>query len=184
MIWFTADTHFCHLNIIEHCRRPFGGIEEMAEAMVSNWNSLVGKGDSVYHLGDFAITWGKNRCSDAISILSRLKGQKFLLKGNHDRKEIYSSPLWAHVMDYKELSLGGRHVILSHYPFRSLRGMHRGSWMLHGHSHGNLADIGGKILDVGVDNHGYSPISFDQVAAWMQNREFRRVDHYGSDEVP
>lgn len=38
---------------------------------------------------------------------------------------------------------------------------HRGSWMLYGHSHGNLTDIGGKTIDVGVDCFDYYPVSLD-----------------------
>ena len=50
---FTADTHFNHANIIRYCRRPFGSVREMNEALVSNWNRVVAEDDVVYHLGDF-----------------------------------------------------------------------------------------------------------------------------------
>lgn len=43
--------------------------------------------------------------------------------------------------------------------------------MLHGHSHGNLPDVGGKILDVGVDLHLYTPISLEFVRDYMNARE-------------
>ncbi len=52
------------------------------------------------------------------------------------------------------------------------------AWMLYGHSHGNLPDIGGKTMDVGVDCHGYKPISLDEVAEFMAGREFVPVDHH------
>ncbi|MBL8880695.1 MAG: hypothetical protein JNG88_16400 [Phycisphaerales bacterium] len=57
MIWFTADTHFGHANIIKHCRRPFASVEEMDETLLRNINARVGRSDTLYHLGDFALRW-------------------------------------------------------------------------------------------------------------------------------
>jgi calcineurin-like phosphoesterase family protein len=51
-IWFTADHHFGHANILRYCKRPFADVEEMNAALVENWNRVVTKGDTVYHLGD------------------------------------------------------------------------------------------------------------------------------------
>ena len=42
-IFFTADTHFNHANIIEYCSRPFKDVNHMNWAMIENWNSVVGK---------------------------------------------------------------------------------------------------------------------------------------------
>ena len=182
--WFTSDTHFGHdsEHIVQH--RGFASLEDMTEALVSRWNERVARGDVVYHLGDFAITWGKKRAAgEAEKVLSRLNGQKWLLCGNHDRDEIKQSKLWTMVKDYHEgkFDLGGIHkqrVVLSHYSMRVWNQMHRGSWMLHGHSHGNLPDIGGLTMDVGVDCRGLAPISLHEVAAFMGGREFVRRDHH------
>ncbi|HKZ41488.1 MAG TPA: hypothetical protein VJ044_11030 [Candidatus Hodarchaeales archaeon] len=54
-IWFTADHHFCHTNIIKYCGRPFKTVQEMDHTMINKWNSVVKEGDTVYHLGDFAL---------------------------------------------------------------------------------------------------------------------------------
>ena len=53
-IWFTADHHFGHKNIMKHCNRPFPSVDEMDEILTGNWNMLVKPGDTVYHIGDFA----------------------------------------------------------------------------------------------------------------------------------
>ena len=53
MIYFTADPHFCHSNIINMCERPFANLEEMHSALIENWNALVSKMDEVNILGDF-----------------------------------------------------------------------------------------------------------------------------------
>lgn len=53
-VWFTADQHFGHANVIKHSQRPFSSIEEMDATLIKNWNRCVKKGDDVFHLGDFA----------------------------------------------------------------------------------------------------------------------------------
>ena len=52
MIYFTADTHFGHINVIKLCNRPFATIDEMNEKMIENWNAKVTNGDTIYILGD------------------------------------------------------------------------------------------------------------------------------------
>ena len=79
MIFFTADTHFGHANILKLCGRPFDTIEEMNEVMIGKWNDRVKGTDTVYIVGDMFF-----RCSDAETILKRLKGKKRLVIGNHD----------------------------------------------------------------------------------------------------
>ena len=58
-IFFVADTHFFHKNIIKYCSQPFLSITEMNETLIKNWNSKVSPGDIVFHLGDFAFCGSK-----------------------------------------------------------------------------------------------------------------------------
>ena len=55
-VFFTSATHFFHNRIIDMAHRPFSSIEEMNDAIITNWNNKVPKDAIVYHLGDFA--WG------------------------------------------------------------------------------------------------------------------------------
>lgn len=52
MIYFTADVHFYHDNIIHFANRPYGNCKEMNEALVENWNRRIRVNDEVYILGD------------------------------------------------------------------------------------------------------------------------------------
>ena len=51
-VFFTADLHFGHENVIKLDGRPFANVEEMDEELIRRWNAKVGKGDLVYVLGD------------------------------------------------------------------------------------------------------------------------------------
>ena len=51
----------------------------MNEVMIGKWNDRVKGTDTVYIVGDMFF-----RCSDAETILKRLKGKKRLVIGNHD----------------------------------------------------------------------------------------------------
>ena len=47
MLYFTADTHFGHENVIRFCGRPYATAAEMDEALMENWNSRVKDNDTV-----------------------------------------------------------------------------------------------------------------------------------------
>lgn len=184
-IHFTADTHFNHANIINYSLRPFKSLDAMTGTIIENWNAKVSPRDTVYHLGDFALSWGRRHAELIDDLLRRLNGHKHLIVGNHDREEVVKSKQWIAVKHYHELKidLGGEHrqrIVLCHYAMRVWNQNHRGAWMLHGHSHGNLPDIGGKITDVGVDCWNYSPVSLDQIAEYMGNRDIVAVDHHST----
>lgn len=52
MIFYIADMHFGHANVIRFDSRPFADTESMTETMVRNWNSRVTAEDTVYVIGD------------------------------------------------------------------------------------------------------------------------------------
>jgi calcineurin-like phosphoesterase family protein len=83
-IFFTSDTHFNHVLAYEtYCPRRhelFSSLEEMNEALIVNWNSIVGPEDTVYHLGDFAMGDRKR----FMEFRRRLNGHIILIFGNHD----------------------------------------------------------------------------------------------------
>ena len=162
-IYFTADSHFNHANIIHFCQRPFASAEEMNEALIAKWNARVGQGDLVYHLGDFA--WG-----DWDPILDRLNGDIILIRGGHDKKyEKKFAGRFLHTADLMDIVIEGNALVLCHYCLRVWNKSHYDSWHLFGHSHGRLPALG-KSLDVGVDGHEFAPWSWEEIKAYMVDR--------------
>lgn len=194
MKFFTSDLHFGHKNILKYQPdRPWASVDDMREGLITLWNSVVTPSDDVYIIGDFAFLPHNKQ----VEILTRLNGNKYLIKGNHDDVDnalLKSQFVW--IKDYYELRIpteGGntQKICMSHYAMRVWNSSHKGSWNLYGHSHGSLPPLG-KQLDVGVDatikyhewfgnNAGvipFSPVSFDQIKILLDPVEALSVDHH------
>ena len=52
MIYFTSDQHLGHPAIISMQKRPFRNVGDMNRTIISNYNSMVHKDDTVFILGD------------------------------------------------------------------------------------------------------------------------------------
>ena len=137
MIYFTADLHFGHQNIIRAAHRPFETAEEMDAALIKNWNDRVAADDEVYILGDLSLRGPQY----TMQILRQLKGVKYLVRGNHDGfvdRSSFDCSLFQWVKEYHRLFCLGRQFILFHYPIVEWDQAHHGSFQLHGHQHSPL----------------------------------------------
>lgn len=174
MIFFTADLHLGHSNIIEYCRRPFSNILEMDETLLSNINEIVKKNDTLYILGDFTLSTEVKKYRDYINC-----SNIHLVLGNHDRYEscILDKP-FSSVSNYKELKYNKQLFVMSHYAFRVWRKSHRGSFHLYGHSHGSLPGIG-RSMDVGVDCNNYYPFSIEKIIEKLGSKDIGIEDYHG-----
>ena len=126
-------------NILRFDQRPFVTVEEMEQVLISNWNSAVTNQDTVYILGDFC--WGKE--PDWIKILDKLNGNKVLIRGNHDLKNMSANlkSKFADIKDYKEIDDNGRIVIMCHYPILAYKhSFDPNTFMLFGHVHNNTKE--------------------------------------------
>lgn len=170
MLFFTADTHLDHRNIIRYCDRPFSCKEEMNERIVTNWNAKVSENDTVYHLGDFSF-------SDPRQFVQRLNGKIILIRGNHDYARNISGAGFHGVHDLYTLHLGPNRpsIVLCHYAMRTWPSAHYGTWHLYGHSHGTLPGIG-LSFDVGVDCWNFTPVSLDEVTRTMESRQGNNLE--------
>jgi calcineurin-like phosphoesterase family protein len=132
-IFLISDTHWGHKGVTEFLNhdgsklRPWDNIEEMDEAMVANWNRVVGPKDKVYHLGDVVI----NR--RAFPTLARLNGEKVLIKGNHDlfRLEEYTP----YFKDIRGVGVVDG-MVMTHIPLHP-GSLERWGCNIHGHLHSN-----------------------------------------------
>ena len=166
MVYFTADLHFGHENIIRYCNRPFDSALDMDKALINNWNTTVGYDDEIYILGDFTNDIGK-----AKRFLSVLNGKKYMIAGNHDKW--LNSPdetryLLEWVKEYTIVGGKGFKWVLFHYPIAEWAGFYSGSIHLHGHVHNRPASYSWspaivRAFNVGVDVNNYKPVSMDEL---------------------
>lgn len=132
--FYISDFHFGHKNVIKFDYRPFESVDEMNSTLIANWNDTVGHNDNVYVLGDFC--WGKS--DEWIDILSQLKGNKYLIAGNHDLRNPPSDVrrFFQDWRDYKEIFDNDRKVIMCHYPIPFYKSDYSSNtFMLYGHVH-------------------------------------------------
>lgn len=185
-LFFTSDTHFFHKNIIKYCDRPFDNVEEMNAKIVENWNKVVPKDGVVFHLGDVSLTGGSKRLSE---ILMKLNGTIHLITGNHERDALdkeYIRTRWESINDLveievedEEITYGKQQIVMCHYPMIAWNGSHRGTWQLFGHVHGGLSNKGiikhaPTQIDMGVDCHNFTPVSYQQVKEIITQQHLKK----------
>lgn len=162
-VFFTADPHFGHTNIIRYENRPFASAEEMDQELIRRWNETVSPEDTVYLLGDFSF-YGKENplrsspLSRDISVWSWATTTPAAPNGTATAafEEVYDCPI-----------LFESFWLLSHEPLYLNSNMPYGN--LFGHVHGNpaYADASSQSCCVCVERTDYRPISFEEVKRRM-----------------
>lgn len=166
MIYLISDTHFNQKRIIDYENRPFNSVEEMNRQLINNWNNIVSKEDTIYHLGDFA----SGNKSEVKNIFDQLNGYKVLIKGNHDR---CNSNIWWHDIGFEDVIDGG--IILDSFYLLTHEPMYMNINMtpyvnIHGHIHSNKME-GNQYFNVSVEHHNYTPVAFDRIKAMYKSDE-------------
>jgi predicted phosphohydrolase len=143
-IFFTADTHFGHANVIKYAKRPFASAHDMNMELVRRWNEVVQPKDTVYHLGDVGL------CppNSLQRILERLNGTIHLVIGNHDKgiarvRDRFASvsPLVEIYIPDTDAARGNQHIVPGGTVPRcrcGLLGLHPG--VLRGHPHPDVPE--------------------------------------------
>ena len=164
-IWYTADTHFGHENILRFCNRPFSSVSQMDATLLKNMWKLVKPDDHLWILGDLAFGAKAKDSAYVETIFNQLPGaERHLVIGNHDLEPTLELP-WDSVSNYKELRDGpqGQLNTLCHYPMVTWNHARRGALQLFGHVHNNWRGTRNSV-NVGVDVWDFQPVTFDDVA--------------------
>ena len=137
--------------------RPFKDVDEMTQHIINSWNSVVGKEDLVYHLGNFA--WDPKTAQDAIS---QLNGQIWFIMGEHDAP---IAELWSKKMlpsnckvERQIMPLELMQTTLSYWPLRDWPRRADGFWSVIGHPDKTYkSDPKQKVINVSTDLWKFKP---------------------------
>ena len=199
-IFFTSDWHIDHANCIKFDNRPYSNLDEMHEALISNFNKQVPIDGITYFLGDMCV----GNTESCKAVITRLNGLKILIRGNHDKGiEACYNVGFDVVMNSSSLTIANELVTLTHCP---LRGLYRedtstmankvdgenwhgesrhpdfsiddfGQFHLHGHIHSPNGGKSTKILerqfDVGLPANDYRPVHIGNIDSWIQKTKWK-----------
>lgn len=173
-IWFTADDHFNHSNIISYCNRPFKTLEEMNNTLIKNWNSRVKPDDTIFVIGDLLFRnspggkRGEGTTQKTIDFIKQLNGNIIVIKGNHDKNNTTKTCIEKII-----IRLGGEQICLVHNPFHADSNY---EFNFVGHVHEKwkfkLLKKGNDftyLINVGVDVWNFRPVKINEIM-----RDFKR----------
>lgn len=187
-IYLSSDLHFNHNREFVYAARGFSSVEEMNEAIIERFNSVVRPGDILYLLGDSALGGGEKEVLEANkALIERLNGEIHMIRGNHDtnpRIEMYQNchnvveaAKWADMLKYK-----GYHFYLSHFPTMTgnleKETLKQCTCNLFGHTHqtSNFYMDLPFVYHVGVDSHNCYPILLDDIIEQMKEKVKECID--------
>lgn len=188
-VFFTSDFHLFHNNVLKFDNRPFADVHEMHKVIEERWNEVVKPEDTVIYLGDLHFA-RKDDINFVEGMLYALNGTIHYIMGNHDDyREIPKNKRFETVQDYLEVRVAhmvdGKRVetlfCCMHYPIYSWNKAHHGSYMVHGHCHGNLHHgedasfyNNRRVIDVGCMLTEYKPISYLEVIDKLKHVEIKK----------
>ena len=164
-----ADLHFGHNNIIQYENRPFSNADEMDNRLIELWNSVVGKDDLVYVLGDFTLSRRKDIIVNLVNILH---GRKILIMGNHDTRRPQDYIECGFEVATRKPMMVEPGVILMHEPFDDPSLIAPNYIYFFGHVHANktLMDEYPNCMCVSVERIEYRPIDLDKCIRKLRKR--------------
>jgi len=162
-MWFTADWHLYHTNIIKYVGRKFRSVDHMHNVIVDKVNDLVAPNEDLYILGDLTLLGPKNWRAIK-QILDRIDCRKHLVLGNHDTFKPFK---------YVEIGFVTVHTAvkveefwLMHDPAMATV-LDRNIPVLCGHVH-DLFIKQRNCLNVGVDVWNFEPVHIEVVRGMFE----------------
>lgn len=162
-IWIVSDTCFHDNNVLVSNNRPFDTKEQMDEAIIENWNSVVKPEDTVYHLGD--VIFGGSRIRE--SILPRLNGYKILRMGDQDQG--VTKHKWQEYFDevYNDDILYDGKICFSHEPLDEVtlkKLVNNGIIIGNVHAYTVCEDLSStEQYNVSLDMRKYTPVNLEEI---------------------
>ena len=151
MYFFTSDTHYSDIEMLQVIPRPFKTIEQMDEALIKRFNERVKPEDTTFFLGDFR--QGKGILFN--ELVKRLNGNKIFIKGNHDLNNKTKTIIESIIIEHF-----GYKILLIHDP-KNVKN-NGFDLIFHGHVH-KLWKYKKKMINVGVDVWDYYPVSIKTI---------------------
>lgn len=194
--FITADWHCGHSNILKFCDRPFRDLEHMHEVLINNFNSTVPHDGITYFVGDHGMCDFQLLSSiilqlngTKILILGNHdKNMNAMYRAGFDLV-MYGTVLWISNQQvtvthcplkdtYREdcSKMNGGEAFPNWWgedrkKFQKYIIPNWGQFHLHGHIHspnkGQSKTVEGRQIDIGVDAHGYRPVSFSKLESMI-----------------
>ncbi len=184
--WFISDLHLGHEKTCTVFKkedgsplRPWNNAEEMNEALIEKYNSLVKPTDVVYNLGDVVIN------KKFLHLVNRLNGHKVLVLGNHD---FHKNVDMHDYFDEVHAILVKTGMVLTHVPVHP-DSLSRFGINVHGHLHDKkvmmTAKNGSKVIDpryfnVGVECIDFAPISREELVVKIKEQGGELSNKHGN----
>ena len=163
-IFFTADLHLGHKNILTLAGRRFDSIEEHDMAIYEAINDTVSTADHLYVLGDIGFHKDLNGLRSALLKINCRNIH--VIKGNHDNLQhlakLKQENVIADVKEMQTVQYDDKSIFCCHYPLREWPGFWRGHYAAYGHVHATLPSYE-KSMDVGIDSIGLNPVEFNEL---------------------
>ncbi len=155
-VYFTSDWHLGHKAILKY-RPEFSTIEDHVNTLVTNYNKVVTKRDTVFFLGDIVFE------PEYLSTIKALQhSKKVLYLGNHD-----TLPIVDYLTVFNEVHglRSYKNYWLSHCPIhpQELRGR---IGNIHGHLHRSILDSP-HYFDVSPEKHNYELVNFERIKQYF-----------------
>jgi len=186
MLYFTADLHLFHRNIVN--LNPLKRKPGFEEEILKNLSETLKEEDTLFVVGDFI--W-EEPPEGFTERWSSIPGKKVLIKGNHDWwfEEEELRPFFDEIYDFSHLlEVGGKRLLLCHFPSLDLRTYRyrelqeritqefkekEAHLLIHGHVHWNPYGVYCgchlncvKCINVNTEFHHFKPVSFEELPLW------------------